>query len=160
MLFACILLSVLCPLLPAPPLHASVLHDFRSDGCTLFPDGSIRDRQKWCDCCFIHDIAYWRGGTEKERKQADLALKDCVRERTGSRLIASLIFMGVRAGGHPVFPTWYRWGFGWKYGRGYTPLSDRDRTMAEKKLAEYYKSHPGGYCVETKPGRTNRPAVP
>jgi hypothetical protein len=52
---------------------AAVLHDFKSDGCSLFPDGDLEHRDLWCDCCFAHDITYWRGGTQQERKQADEA---------------------------------------------------------------------------------------
>ena len=79
---------------------ASDLHDFTSDGCSLFPNGSIKDRTLWCECCFAHDIAYWRGGTAEERKQADKVLQVCVRERTGDKALADLMYNGVRAGGH------------------------------------------------------------
>lgn len=144
---------LLCSLLFPWSARASDLDDFKSDGCSLFPDGSLTDRRKWCDCCFTHDIAYWRGGTEAERKQADVVLKGCIRRRTGSRLLAGLMFMGVRTGGHPVFPTGYRWGFGWKYGRGYKPLTGQERAETDKKLAEYAKKHPAGFCAETETAR-------
>jgi hypothetical protein len=127
---------------------ASDLHDFTSDGCSLFPDGSIKDRTLWCECCFAHDIAYWRGGTAEERKQADKALQACVRERTGDKALADLMYNGVRAGGHPAFPTWYRWGYGWKYGRGYRPLTPEEQPQVDEKLKTYRKKHPFGYCRE------------
>ncbi len=41
---------------------ASDLRPFTSDGCSLFPDGTTRDRTRWCDCCMGHDIACWQGG--------------------------------------------------------------------------------------------------
>ncbi|MDA8100679.1 MAG: hypothetical protein M0042_13770 [Nitrospiraceae bacterium] len=126
----------------------TVLRDFTSDGCSLFPDGTLRDRAKWCSCCLEHDIAYWRGGTGKERKQADEALRDCVRERTGDQALAETMYVGVRAGGHPAFPTWYRWGYGWDYGRGYKPLTESERQSGEAKIREYYEKHPAGYCAE------------
>jgi len=125
---------------------SSGIDDFSSDGCSLFPDGTPKDRSKWCDCCFAHDIAYWRGGTEKERKAADLALRDCVLDRTGNEALAEAMYLGVRAGGHPIFPTWYRWAYGWSYGRGYVPLTEDERTQAGKKLQEYFRKHPEGYC--------------
>ncbi len=129
---------------------ASGLKDFTSDGCSLFPDGNFSDRTLWCDCCFVHDIAYWRGGTEQERKQADQAFRQCVLARTKSRVLANLMYEGVRAGGHPAFPTWYRWGYGWEYGRGYEPLTNRELQQVQKKLEEYYALHPSGYCGEKK----------
>jgi hypothetical protein len=125
---------------------ASDLRDFSSDGCSLFPDGTIAERSKWCDCCFEHDIAYWQGGTEQERKAADEALRDCVRERTGDQKLAETMYLGVRAGGHPVFPTWYRWGYGWDYGRGYRPLTDDEWARTQEKLSAYRAAHPEGYC--------------
>lgn len=125
---------------------ASGLHDFTSDGCSLFPDGSLKDRKLWCDCCYAHDIAYWRGGTEEERKQADAALRNCVLERTRDTALADLMYRGVRMGGHPAFPTWYRWGYGWKYGRGYRPLTDEEQHQAAGKLEEYLRKKPSGYC--------------
>ena len=100
---------------------ASNLRPFTSDGCSLFPDGTIKDRTKWCDCCLSHDMAYWQGGTAAERKKADEILRDCVFERTKDKGLAETMYLGVRAGGHPAFPAWYRWGYGWSYGRGYKP---------------------------------------
>jgi len=127
---------------------AADISDFSSDGCSLFPDGTIKDRAKWCDCCLLHDISYWRGGTEEERKQADAALRDCVLARTGDKALAETMYLGVRAGGHPVFPNWYRWAYGWNYGRGYRPLNDEELAMVRVKLDEYQRNHPKGYCEE------------
>jgi hypothetical protein len=133
-------------LLPCDCAAASGLRDFTSDGCSLFPDGDFKDRALWCDCCFGHDIAYWRGGTAEERLKADEKLRDCVLERTKDGALAHLMYRGVRAGGHPVFPNWYRWGYGWKYGRGYKPLTDDEQREAAQKLDDYRKKHPEGYC--------------
>jgi hypothetical protein len=127
---------------------ASDLRDFSSDGCSLFPDGTIRDRGQWCDCCLQHDIGYWRGGTEEERNKADLDLRECVRERTGDAVLADTMYLGVRAGGHPAFPTWYRWAYGWPYGRGYQPLTVKEQEQATTKLDDYRKRSPEGYCRE------------
>lgn len=123
-----------------------VLSPFSSDGCSLFPDGTPGDRSNWCGCCFAHDMAYWRGGTEEERLAADEALRDCVLQRTGDKTLAETMYIGVRAGGHPVFPTWYRWAYGWSYGRGYQPLTAKERALVEKRKEEYSRDHPGGYC--------------
>ena len=108
---------------------------FVSDGCSLFPDGSFKVRDKWTDCCRTHDRAYWQGGSADERKQADENLRDCVRARTNDRNLAETIYLGVRAGGHPAFPTGYRWGYGWPYGRGYRLLSDAEKTSVQEQLS-------------------------
>lgn len=110
---------------------------FDSDGCSLFPDGTWDDRTLWCDCCFEHDIAYWRGGTEEERKSADEALRDCVLERTENDQLAELMYHGVRLGGASIFPSWYRWGYGWAYGRGNRPLTKTERDLAWGALEVY-----------------------
>jgi hypothetical protein len=137
-------LSIVAPAFASP----SFLHDFTSDGCSLFPDGTLQDRDKWCECCFDHDIAYWQGGTKQDRKNADATLRQCVEERTGNKKLATVMYDAVRAGGHPVFPTWYRWGYGWQYGRGYKPLTDDELAQVHQKLEMYHTSHPKGYCSE------------
>ena len=136
---------------------AANLQDFTSDGCSLFLDGTISDRTKWCECCLRHDVAYWRGGAEQERKQADAALRDCVLERTGDKALAETMYLGVRAGGHPAFPAGYRWAYGWPYGRGYRPLNSEEQGQVSALLDAYERNHPGGYCAEqratTEPGK-------
>lgn len=122
------------------------INEFTSDGCSLFPDGTPKDRTLWCDCCFNHDLAYWRGGSADERNQADKDLRACVLQRTGNKALAEMMYDGVRVGGSPVFPTWYRWGYGWKYGRGYTPLTEEEQKQVADMLDSYRKSHPSGYC--------------
>jgi protein tyrosine phosphatase (PTP) superfamily phosphohydrolase (DUF442 family) len=127
---------------------ASDLRPFTSDGCSLFPDGTIKDRTKWCDCCLNHDIAYWQGGTAADRRKADETLRDCVRDRTNDKGLAETMYVGVRAGGHPAFPAEYRWGYGWTYGRGYAALSDAEKQQVLERLGEYTQEHPTGYCGE------------
>ena len=87
----------------------------------------------WDQCCVDHDIAYWCGGSAEERKQADRALRACVDALTPSWL-AWTTYLGVRIGGHPLFPVHYRWGFGRSYCPWYdAPAEDRTpRSEAEK----------------------------
>ena len=85
---------------------------FRSDGCTMFPDGD------WGECCLEHDRVYWLGGTRQERLAADVKLRCCVAER-GHPVIAVAMFVGVRIGGWGYWPTRHRWGFGHRWPRGY-----------------------------------------
>ncbi len=112
----------------------------------MFPDGNRITGDDWCLCCLDHDLAYWRGGTEKERLAADERLKRCIAERTGDALLAQAIFTGVRIGGSPHFPTWYRWGYGWIYGRGYRPLSKAEELLVEKKLSAFRNSRADIAC--------------
>ena len=127
---------------------SSELRDFSSDGCSLFPDGTLQEQALWCDCCFSHDIAYWRGGNSAERKHADKALRICVLDQTGNKLLANMIYDGVRVGGIPAFPTWYRWGYGWEYGRGYQPLTEQEQKQIADRLDAYQQTHPSGYCTK------------
>src|SRR6266853_393551 len=107
---------------------SSELSDFTSDGCSLFPDGTWRNRDRWFGCCYVHDVRYWEGGAQEARKRADSALRACVLEATGDEVLANLMYDGVRVGGHPVFPTPYRWGFGWPYERATTRLRPRNKS--------------------------------
>ena len=129
-------------------LHTKDLVPFTSDGCSLFPDGTFKDRNLWCDCCQQHDLTYWQGGSVDERQQADASLRECVLVRTGDQQLAEIMYLGARAGGHPAYPTWYRWGYGWPYGRGYQPLSELERLQVKERLAAYAQRYPAGYCGE------------
>ena len=82
---------------------------FKSDGCSMFPDG------KYVSCCEMHDLTYHKGGTKIERLKADLKLAECVAGSTGKVWLAVLMFIGVRIGGVPWLPTPWRWGFGHRY---------------------------------------------
>lgn len=81
---------------------------FKSDGCSCWPDSD------WVECCIEHDLAYWKGGTRHERKEADRRLKECIIQK-GHPVIANFMYYGVRAGGTWWLPTSFRWGFGWDY---------------------------------------------
>lgn len=131
------------------PFKASgELSDFSSDGCSLFPDSSLINADDWCRCCLEHDIAYWKGGTEAERLAADEALRDCVLAQTGNAELAQAMYLGVRMGGSPYFKNWYRWGYGWNYERKYQALTEEEKALAERKLAEYFASDPELPCAK------------
>ncbi|MEM7276785.1 MAG: hypothetical protein AAF385_01565 [Pseudomonadota bacterium] len=117
--------------------HDPTLKPFSSDGCSLFPDSALLGDEDWCTCCFEHDLAYWRGGDKAERKQADERLRDCVELRTGDKAFASTMYLGVRAGGSAYFPTWYRWGYGWKGRKKYLALSPVENAQADKLLKRF-----------------------
>lgn len=129
-IFRCLVMGALLTGCTAAP----EIQPLDSDGCSLFPDGSWGDRTLWCDCCFQHDMAYWRGGTEEERKRADEALRECVLEKTGNEGLAGLMYRGVRLGGASIFPSWYRW----PYGRGNRPLAAKERRLADRAIKAYH----------------------
>lgn len=122
------------------------ISDFKSDGCSLFPDQSLINSDDWCNCCFDHDIAYWKGGTKAERAAADQALRDCVLNSTGNEVLAEVMYQGVRLGGSPYFYNWYRWGYGWGYERKYQALSIAEQAMVQAKLDKYFSSNPKSPC--------------
>lgn len=111
---------------------ADGLSDFTSDGCSAFPEGTFEQKQLWHTCCVVHDLAYWQGGNEDERKAADLALKGCV-AKVGEPGIAELMLAGVRVGGTPWLPTRFRWAYGWPYLRGYKEAEGDEVRQIELK---------------------------
>lgn len=139
--------AAICLLLLAGCRSDAELKPFASDGCSLFPDRSLISEEDWCSCCFVHDIAYWRGGTKAEREAADVALRDCVTEKTGNRAFGQLMYEGVRVGGSPYFLTWYRWGYGWPFERKYQALTVEEQRTAERKLADYRAQNPDPVCA-------------
>ncbi|MDZ4813831.1 MAG: hypothetical protein SGI99_14640 [Pseudomonadota bacterium] len=113
-IFLLVFSLVACVVHPGP--RQSESHSpkpFHADGCTWFPDGDYRD------CCDKHDRDYWCGGARVERLQSDLELRQCVAAK-GRSLRSALIYRGVRIGGMPWLPTSWRWGFGWRFGHGYS----------------------------------------
>lgn len=120
-----------CLLLGSQGATAAEISPFRTDGCSLFPDGTPDQPELWLDCCRAHDLAYWRGGTYGERLEADRELEACVLE-AGEPEIAKIMLAGVRVGGSPFLPTSFRWGYGWPYLRGYEPLSVAERAAVQE----------------------------
>ena len=122
------------------------LRAFKSDKCSMFPEGTTEDKNLWCHCCLEHDKSYWQGGTTADRKKADEALGACVR-KTGKKDIANLMLAGVRVGGTPYLPTSFRWGYGWPYLRGYKEVSTEEDGAIEQKLYEFENSGKPPVCM-------------
>jgi hypothetical protein len=110
------------------------LAPFTTDGCSSFPDGTLQHRNLWIDCCIRHDLAYWRGGTYQQRLDADLALEQCV-AKVAQPELAKLMLQGVRAGGNPLLPTPFRWGYGWPFPRDYAALTNEELQQVKQRLA-------------------------
>jgi len=125
---------------------ADQLKPFSSDGCSQFPDGTLSEKNLWCGCCITHDIAYWQGGTKQQKKQADEALQACVLKSTNNEMLAKTMYVGVRFGGLPIFPVWYRWGYGWQYGRGFQSLKQKEMHLVKSQIQQYQSTLPKNYC--------------
>ncbi len=131
------LFNLLFILMVFPSLvFGSELKLFTTDGCSSFPDGTVKQQSLWINCCIKHDLAYWKGGSYDERLVADQALQLCVSE-VGESDIANIMLAGVRVGGSPYFPTSYRWGYGWPYLRGYKPLTNEEKSQVKIKLDQF-----------------------
>lgn len=128
-------LAILFLLLPALATGGE-LEPFTTDGCSSFPDGTPEQQSLWAECCIRHDLAYWKGGTYEERLGADKALEACV-AKVGEPEIAAVMLAGVRVGGSPYFPTFYRWGYGWPFPRGYQALSAEEKQQVKQNLAKF-----------------------
>lgn len=86
---------------------------FVTDGCTLWPDGWWTGRS-WAACCVDHDAAYWCGGSDAERSEADRELRTCVSEAY-SGWMGGVMWLGTRAMGPSWMPAHWRWGYGHDY---------------------------------------------
>lgn len=82
---------------------------FITDGCSRVLDTAWNTA-----CCVEHDIAYWCGGDRAARLQADTEFGQCIAGETNA-FVGWVMKTGVRIGGHPVFPSSYRWGYGHPY---------------------------------------------
>lgn len=95
---------------------------FTTDGCsggmTWCWRKIFRRDPPWNDLCVVHDRAYWQGGSAMQRRVADRQLMAGVTLR-GHPIFAFLMWSAVRLGGHPLLPTSWRWGYGFKYPRPY-----------------------------------------
>lgn len=83
------------------------LRPFKTDQCTGYIEGD------WGHCCVQHDLLLWAGGTLEASRQADLDLRDCVRE-TGHEFHARLMYLGILIGRKsPYKLSGQQWGNAW-----------------------------------------------
>lgn len=103
------------------PHTAAPRYPFTTDGCSVWPNG------RWRSCCIEHDVFYWCGGPNWQRRKADHLLRQCV-HRYSDTLNADLMYIGVRLGGSPLLPLPWRWGYGypWPYQEPVTTDSSPD----------------------------------
>jgi len=98
-------------------MNAAPDFPFTTDGCSGAIYRTIFRRDPpWLGCCIAHDEIYWRGGSARKRKQADIGLMCCVAQN-GHPVVAFIMYVGVRIGVMSILPTPWRWGYGWKWPR-------------------------------------------
>jgi hypothetical protein len=110
------------------------LRPFFTDGCSGILDTDyVFTGESYVDCCIVHDIAYWKGGTLEEKAKADKDFGICISERVNP-LIGSLFEQGVRYGGSDKLDLPWRWGYGWYPKRLAGPLNESDLHQVEKLI--------------------------
>ena len=103
------------------------ISQFKSNGCSLFPDG------EYFGCCFVHDFAYWAGGTFDERRTADRLMRNCIMDVSQGKVRALFMWSMARIFGFPDLPTGFRWGRGWPFAHrtNYSELSPLERNQVD-----------------------------
>ena len=139
-------LSLMAAIAMAGCATATSLTPFSTDGCSIFPNRSLTGRTDWCDCCLLHDLAYWRGGTADERLTADQDLRACVAQKTQNQALAETMYLGVRTGGGPDIKSPFRWGYGWPFGRGYQALTEDETASVNAYKEAYLAKNPKLEC--------------
>lgn len=83
-------------------------------------------QEPWYDACVEHDWAYYKGGTEEDRKKADLELRRSI-EATGHPIWGFFIYWAVRIFGSSHWPNALKWGFryNWYTDYGYREVDDK-----------------------------------
>lgn len=109
------------------------LHNFETDNCTMFIDGPPGSPVLWKDCCVLHDLRYWFGGSQNDMNQADMRLKNCVEKKAGT-FWAKLIYQGVRAGHYSPIKNKYQWSWGWITPREKKFLNQEEIDLVKSEL--------------------------
>jgi hypothetical protein len=98
---------------PALDVHQVLAHTdraatpFKSNGCSGFREA------KFFSCCFVHDLAFWSGGTWSDRRQADLVLRRCIVDISNG-YIANFSYFLVRLAVVPGAIVNDGWGRAWQ----------------------------------------------
>ena len=143
------------------------LRPFFTDGCSGVLDADyLFTGKSYVDCCIVHDIAYWKGGSLEEKERADKVFGQCISEKLNP-FLGSLFEQGVKYGGSASFDFPWRWGYGWypkrppgllsgpdwKQVEALIPQSAEDLVIpGEQEEANSTKFHPsltGNHCLDS-----------
>jgi len=129
---------------------------FSSNGCSGFREATF------FSCCYVHDLAYWAGGTWGDRARADRALWRCVYDVSGERIVADIGYLLVTLGAIPGRFIKDGWGRAWyNTNRGrYAELTDDERrvvTAERTRVCQALKLDPKSHWFFVDGRRTIRP---
>lgn len=115
---------------PLPPgVSQSAPIPFTSNGCTGFRE------KTFFSCCYVHDFAYWSGGTWSDRRRADNNLRQCVRDISHNIPMAYVAYALVRmtSGTGAMFD--FGWGRGWRDSERdlYAPITPTQRARIDNE---------------------------
>ena len=114
--------------------HSTQLSSFETDYCTGFSEGpSAKKPRLWADCCLAHDMRYWFGGTKKQRKRADVILRQCVKRKSNQHW-ANLMYLGVTIGHASPIKHKHAWGWGWNDGVKFRNLTPQEWKLVARSL--------------------------
>lgn len=135
--------GILLLLFIASTSQANNLKPFATDGCSMWIDGTIEQPNLWRHCCVAHDLDYWQGGSEAQRKKSDENIQACVQAALWPGM-ATYMYTNVRWGGSPYWMSTYRWGYGWDYldglwPRGYKTLTTDEQAQINQQLPAAYQ---------------------
>lgn len=137
--------------------QASELKPFATDGCSMWIDGTIEQPNLWRHCCVAHDLDYWQGGSEAQRKKSDENIQACVKAALGPGM-AKYMYSNVRWGGSPYWMSTYRWGYGWDYLDGLWPRGYKIPTAGEQ--AQIDRLMPAALQLVAEDARVNPAKTP
>jgi len=112
--------------------HADGIIPFTSNGCSGFREA------RFFSCCYVHDLAYWAGGTRSDRTRADRTLRDCLRDISHDPLLSYVGWGLIRLG---YIPGMFccdggGWGRAWRntdHARYATLTPDEARQVLDEK---------------------------
>lgn len=122
------------PLPSMGPSHAEANHShadyipFSSNGCSGFREA------RFFSCCYVHDLAYWAGGTFGDRRRADLGLRRCLVDVSGGdRILADFTYFLIRLGLVPAVVVDDGWGRAWRpvNRRRWAPLTPEQQRIVQ-----------------------------
>lgn len=106
---------------------------FTTDGCSALVYQQSMQNPELLNCCVAHDIRYWQGGNKASKKNTDLNFSLCLRKIGMPAIEREIYYWSVRIGGTAYWKTSWRWGYGWKKLRDYSPLTEEE----EKQVKDY-----------------------
>lgn len=123
-----------------------ILKPFLTDYCTAYTEGTREQPDLWKHCCVEHDLYFWAGGSQEDRKKTDFRLKSCV-EATGAVTQANLIYLAVSLGGSsPIRFRTKQWGHAWEFRSRYLSLNENETAL----VLQYIETLSGDVTPELK----------